>query len=379
MGPVAATTGTYDVALNRRKALMGDSGPMALVQNFRVFGIACFACIGGLLYGYNQGVFSGVLTMNNFMDRKDRIYPWSTRISLTCCRYGRLRLQTRSRPNSQRMAHLYFGTRRLGWNTAVRLLGWAVLEEDQHHHRYRRLHHWCCCTDHRCRRWALVHPWRQIHHVSIMLISWSPHPLTMPLAVWGSALCPWLSQCTTPSVLLLKSGVLSSRSSNSPLRSVSWSASGLISTLVHAHLSLSLSWHWLPSGTNYIGGTGSTQSEASWLVPICLQLAPALALFCGMIFMPYSPRWLVHHDREVEARKVLATLRGLSQDHELVELEFLEIKAQSTFEKRTVADKFPHLQHPGAWNTFKLQFVAIGSLFKSMAMFRRVIVATVTM
>lgn len=98
-----------------------------------------------------------------------------------------------------------------------------------------------------------------------------------------------------------------------------------------------------------------------------------------MLFMPYSPRWLVHHGREDEARKVLAMLRSMPQDHELVELEFLEIKAQSVFEKRTVADKFPHLQSPSAWNTFKLQFVAIGSLFKSMPMFRRVIVATVTM
>ena len=95
--------------------------------------------------------------------------------------------------------------------------------------------------------------------------------------------------------------------------------------------------------------------------------------------MPYSPRWLIHHNREDEARQVLAKLRGMSTDHELVELEFLEIKAQSTFEKRTVAEKFPHLQHPSAWNTFKLQFVAIGSLFKTMPMFRRVIVATVTM
>ena len=133
------------------------------------------------------------------------------------------------------------------------------------------------------------------------------------------------------------------------------------------------------SGTNYIGGTGDTQSQASWLVPICLQLAPAVILFVGMIFMPYSPRWLVHHNRQEEARSVLAKLRGLSADHELVELEFLEIKAQSTFEKRTVAEKFPHLQHPSAWNTFKLQFVAIGSLFRTMPMFRRVIVATVTM
>ena len=136
---------------------------------------------------------------------------------------------------------------------------------------------------------------------------------------------------------------------------------------------------WIDYGTNFIGGTGATQSKAAWLVPICLQLVPALILLAGMAFMPYSPRWLVHHDREDRAREVLARLRGLEIDNELVELEFLEIKAQSTFDKRTVAEKFPHLQHPSAWNTFKLQFVAIASLFKTMPMFRRVIVATGTM
>lgn len=98
-----------------------------------------------------------------------------------------------------------------------------------------------------------------------------------------------------------------------------------------------------------------------------------------MIFMPFSPRWLVHHDREDEARKVLSNLRGLSPDHELVELEFLEIKAQSLFEKRTVAEHFPHLRDQTAWNVFKLQFVAIKSLFKTRSMFKRVVVATVTM
>jgi hypothetical protein len=98
-----------------------------------------------------------------------------------------------------------------------------------------------------------------------------------------------------------------------------------------------------------------------------------------MIFMPFSPRWLIHHGREEEARKVLSSLRGLSADHELVELEFLEIKAQSLFEKRTVAELFPQLREPTAWNTFKLQFVAIRKLFQTKAMFKRVVVATVTM
>ena len=136
---------------------------------------------------------------------------------------------------------------------------------------------------------------------------------------------------------------------------------------------------WINYGTNYIGGTGDTQSNAAWLVPICIQLVPAAVLFFGMLWMPFSPRWLVHHGREDEARRTLASLRELPEDHELIELEFLEIKAQSMFEKRSIAEKFPHLAQLTAWNTFKLQFVAIGALFKTKAMFKRVIVATVTM
>jgi MFS family permease len=136
---------------------------------------------------------------------------------------------------------------------------------------------------------------------------------------------------------------------------------------------------WIDYGTNYIGGTGPTQDNAAWLLPICLQLIPAMVLFAGILFMPFSPRWLIHHGREEEARGVLAKLRGLELEHELVELEFLEIKAQSLFEKRTVAEHWPHLRELTVWNTAKLQFVAVGSLFRTKAMFRRVVVATVTM
>lgn len=136
---------------------------------------------------------------------------------------------------------------------------------------------------------------------------------------------------------------------------------------------------WIDYGTNFIGGTGAGQPDTAWLVPLALQLAPALILLFGMFFMPFSPRWLVHHGREAEARTTIAELRGLSTDDDLVELEFLEIKAQSLFEKRTVEANFPSLAYPSAWNTIKLQFVAIGSLFKTAPMFRRVIVSTVTM
>lgn len=36
-----------DATLARRQALTGASGPLALVKNIKVFGIACFACLGG--------------------------------------------------------------------------------------------------------------------------------------------------------------------------------------------------------------------------------------------------------------------------------------------------------------------------------------------
>jgi hypothetical protein len=69
MAPISSGAAAQSAALERRKILAGGSGPAALIKNIKVFGIACFACLGGLLYGYNQGVFSGVLTMPSFKNR----------------------------------------------------------------------------------------------------------------------------------------------------------------------------------------------------------------------------------------------------------------------------------------------------------------------
>lgn len=70
MAPTGEAKQFDQATLERRIALQGNAGPLALVRNARVFGIACFACLGGLLYGYNQGVFSGVLTMTSFSNRR---------------------------------------------------------------------------------------------------------------------------------------------------------------------------------------------------------------------------------------------------------------------------------------------------------------------
>jgi hypothetical protein len=79
MGGGGAPVAGFDAALERREALMGKSGPGALVKNFKVFRIALFACIGGVLYGYNQGMFSGILAMKSFARRKFVLHRFESR------------------------------------------------------------------------------------------------------------------------------------------------------------------------------------------------------------------------------------------------------------------------------------------------------------
>ncbi|KAK4121948.1 general substrate transporter [Parathielavia appendiculata] len=321
-GGDAGAAGFYDAALHKRQAMMGKSGPSALIKNFRVFRVAAFACIGGVLYGYNQGMFSGVLAMPAFNSHMGEYTTDQTKKGwLTAI----LELGA------------WLGTLLSGFLAEVLSRKYGVIV--------------ACCVF----ILGVIIQATAINagHNSILagrfITGMGVGSLAMIVPIYNSEVSP-------PEV-----------------------RGALVATQQLAITFGIMISFWIDYGTNYIGGTGDTQSDAAWLVPICLQLAPALILLVGMIFMPFSPRWLVHHGRDDEARKVLCSLRGLPPDHELVEIEFLEIKAQSLFEKRTVAELFPNLREPTAWNIFKLQFVSIGKLFQTKAMFKRVIVASVTM
>lgn len=136
---------------------------------------------------------------------------------------------------------------------------------------------------------------------------------------------------------------------------------------------------WIDYGTNYIGGTGTGQHEAAWRIPLALQLVPALILGVGILFMPFSPRWLVNQERDDEALQVLSNARGLPPDADLVQIEFLEIRAQYLFEKETSAEKFPQYQDGTFWSNFKLGFFDYLSLLTDRSLLYRVAVGTLTM
>lgn len=62
-----AEGGGVDTALQQRRLrLAGHSGIKGLLENPRTCFIAVFASLGGLVYGYNQGMFGQVLSMNSF-------------------------------------------------------------------------------------------------------------------------------------------------------------------------------------------------------------------------------------------------------------------------------------------------------------------------
>jgi MFS family permease len=118
---------------------------------------------------------------------------------------------------------------------------------------------------------------------------------------------------------------------------------------------------WLDYGMQYVGGTtcnpegidnpylpdgsynaaqnhGHTclgQKTISWRLPLALQIIFAWILFFGMFFFPFSPRWLMAKHREEEAVVALSKLRRLSPADPLLKAEILEIKAAVLFDEES--------------------------------------------
>ncbi|EAW08376.1 sugar porter family MFS transporter [Aspergillus clavatus NRRL 1] len=362
MGGAVDSSAAMDAAAQaRRAALRGSSGMAGLVQNRKVFGIAMFACLGGLLYGYNQGVFSGVLTMYSF-----ETHVWSPQPSLFQEDFLLIL--------SQQMGDAVTNQTKKGWLTAILELGawfgalYSGILCERISRKYTILLNVCIfCIGVVVQTTAGTSGAGSSHILGGRFVTgMGVGSLSMSVPMYNAEIAPpeVRGSLVAMQQLAITFGIMVRRQL-SPSQ-----------TMRSCHTNRC---HRINYGTNHIGGTGSAQKDTAWLLPLALQLVPAVVLGIGMIFMPFSPRWLVHHDREEEAKRVLMSLRGLSADDPLLQLEFLEIKAQSLFEKRTEKEKFPHLERTNTWSYIKLEAAGFASLFTTWPMFRRVMVATVTM
>jgi sugar porter (SP) family MFS transporter len=282
--------------------------------------MAVFASLGGLLYGYNQGVFSGVLKMYTF---------------------------------DQRMGDAVSNSGKQGWLVSILELGaWLGVLMTGYF------------ADKLSRKYTIV--------LAVIVFCIGVIVQTTAKAspsIYGGRFVTGLGVGSLSMAVPLYNSEISPpevRGSLVALQQLAITFGIMIS-------------FWIDYGTNYIGGNGPTQKETAWRLPLALQLVPAVILGIGILFMPFSPRWLVNQGRNEEALSVLSFARGLPEDSDLVQIEFLEIKAQYLFEKETSEIRFPKYQDGTFWSDFKLGFYAYLSLLQERSLLYRVAVGTLTM
>ncbi|KIK63060.1 hypothetical protein GYMLUDRAFT_242127 [Collybiopsis luxurians FD-317 M1] len=314
--------GVIAITASRRRALAGESGWRGLlqVQNRRVFAIALFASLGGLLFGYNQGVFSGVLPINSF---------------------------------DQRMASVVDNAGLKGWFVSILELGawFGVLVVGYF-------------VDKLSRKYTI-----ELAVVVFCIGVIVQTSARGPQSIYGGRFITGMGVGSLSMADSLYNAELA-------LPEIRGSLVALHQLALTSGIMVSF---WIDYGTNFIGGTGKTQSDAAWRIPLALQLIPALILGAGILFMPFSPRWLINQGRDDEALAVLSKVRGLPPDNELVQIEFLEIKAQYLFEKETSAVTFPGYQDGSSGSNFKLALAEYTSLLINPTLLRRIMVGTLTM
>jgi MFS family permease len=116
--------------------------------------------------------------------------------------------------------------------------------------------------------------------------------------------------------------------------------------------------YWITYGTRYMAG------EWSWRLPFLLQMIPGFVLVAGVIFLPFSPRWLASKGRDEEALNSLSKLRNLPATDRRIRQEYLDILTEVKFHQRMNAEKHPNLQSGSSKDSFLLELASWADCFK---------------
>ncbi|KAJ4223429.1 hypothetical protein NW759_006063 [Fusarium solani] len=114
--------------------------------------------------------------------------------------------------------------------------------------------------------------------------------------------------------------------------------------------------------------TKDMSSHWSWQLPFLIQIFPGIILGFGAIFLPFSPRWLASKGREEEALENLVKLRRLPESDRRVKREWIEIIAEARFQTGVLAERHPLLTSPEnktVSSAIKLEIVSWTDCFKA--------------
>ncbi len=115
---------------------------------------------------------------------------------------------------------------------------------------------------------------------------------------------------------------------------------------------------WITYGTQFI------PSQWAWRLPFLLQMIPGLVLGTGIVFFPFSPRWLASKGREQESLEALARLRNLDPGAKRLRLEWFDIRADVRLQNEMLRERHPRL-FDGSWlSRAKLEIATWTDLFR---------------
>lgn len=115
---------------------------------------------------------------------------------------------------------------------------------------------------------------------------------------------------------------------------------------------------WITYGTRYMS------TEWSWRLPFLLQILPGLVLGVGIVFLPFSPRWLGSKGRDEEALHALTQLRRLPATDPRVQREWFDIRAEARLVNEISKERHPDLQDGTRTSRMKLELASWADLFK---------------
>ncbi|KIV83991.1 hypothetical protein PV11_05971 [Exophiala sideris] len=102
-----------------------------------------------------------------------------------------------------------------------------------------------------------------------------------------------------------------------------------------------------------------TSGQIQWRMPVAIQLIPATIVFCFIMFLPESPRWLISHGKYDEAKTVLSKLRGLPINHPDFIFEYESILASHEAQKAEAPFQYKELFQNGKTQTFRRMMLGV--------------------